>query len=136
MTESISRSEAPDRINGATEVGKSMPPASPQAATVPPSACHRQNSAKQARAEGVDTVSSARICQWFRGSGGLLAMRRSRSPSGFFQVVDLLRTAGRGCDLKATPRENCSCERVDGPGDENRRRGGCDPAADFGSTAA
>jgi hypothetical protein len=36
MTESMPRSEAPRRINGATEVGKSMPPASPQAATVPP----------------------------------------------------------------------------------------------------
>jgi hypothetical protein len=73
MTESISRSEAPDRINGATEVGKSTPPASPQAATVPPSACHRQNSGEHARAGGVDTVSPARIYQWFRGSGALLA---------------------------------------------------------------
>jgi hypothetical protein len=54
----------------------------------------------------------------------------------FFQVVGRLRAPSRGCDLKATPRENCSCERADGPGDENRRRGGCDPAADFGSTAA
>src|SRR5262245_65038408 len=36
MTESMPRSEAPRRINGATEVGKSMPPASPQAATAPP----------------------------------------------------------------------------------------------------
>src|SRR5215510_11558132 len=36
MTESMPRSETPRRINGATEVGKSMPPASPQAATAPP----------------------------------------------------------------------------------------------------
>ena len=28
--------EAPHRINGATEIGKSMPPARPQAATAPP----------------------------------------------------------------------------------------------------
>jgi hypothetical protein len=36
MTEPMPRSEAPRRINGATEVGKSMPPASPQAATSAP----------------------------------------------------------------------------------------------------
>ena len=36
MTESMPSSDTPRKINGATDVGKSMPPASPQAATAPP----------------------------------------------------------------------------------------------------
>ena len=36
MTESMPMSDTPRRMNGATEVGKSIPPASPQAATAPP----------------------------------------------------------------------------------------------------
>jgi hypothetical protein len=32
----MANGEAPHRINGATEIGKSMPPARPQAATAPP----------------------------------------------------------------------------------------------------
>src|SRR5215207_3763962 len=35
ITESIPRSDTPRRMNGATEVGRSMPPASPQAAIAP-----------------------------------------------------------------------------------------------------
>src|SRR5690348_1901448 len=36
MTDSMPNSEAPHRINGATEIGKSMPLAHPQAAPSPP----------------------------------------------------------------------------------------------------
>jgi hypothetical protein len=36
ITESMPISDTPRRMNGATEAGKSIPPASPQAATAPP----------------------------------------------------------------------------------------------------
>jgi hypothetical protein len=36
MTDSMPNGEAPHRINRATEIGKSMPPADPQAAIAPP----------------------------------------------------------------------------------------------------
>src|SRR5262245_615250 len=40
LTESMPRSEAARRINGATEVGKSMPPASPQSRRTASSKAH------------------------------------------------------------------------------------------------
>ncbi|HET7256251.1 MAG TPA: hypothetical protein VFJ46_21030 [Xanthobacteraceae bacterium] len=136
MTESISRSEAPDRINGAPEIGKSMPP---RQSTGPPPFRHQLVIDRTAANRREPTVSIpslsahlpmvSRVRRASRNSMMALALP-------FFQLVGRLCAAGRGCDLKATPRENCSCERADGPDDENRRRGGCDPAADFGNTAA
>jgi len=66
--------EAPHRINGATEIGKSMPPVRPQAATAPPWLV-----VASALASVVETTESAapvRHCfsSGFAGSGELFAL--------------------------------------------------------------
>ncbi|TMJ92140.1 MAG: hypothetical protein E6G76_01280 [Alphaproteobacteria bacterium] len=74
MTDSMPNSEAPPRINGATEIGKSMPPAHPQAVTAPP--WRVVASTLVSVIEPTESTASAQraFCKGFCGSGELVAL--------------------------------------------------------------
>jgi len=114
MTESMPRSETPRRINGATEVGKSMPPASPQAATAPP-----QRVIETTLASVVEPTASMPPAQrpFPSGFAGPASSLRSMDPgrAQAFQIIGLLRPPARSRDLKATVAKNCNRDRPDAP---------------------
>jgi len=74
MTDSMPNSEAPHRINGATEIGKSMPPAHPQAASAPP--WRTVANTLVSVIEPTESTASAQhaFCKGFCGSGELVAL--------------------------------------------------------------
>jgi hypothetical protein len=84
--------EAPHRINGASEVGKSMPPANPQAATAPP---HRVMVSKLASVvESPESTAPVRHCfsSGFAGSGELFALD-DLARAEAYEAVGVLRSA-------------------------------------------
>ncbi len=115
MTESMPRSETPRRINGATELGKSIPPASPQAATAPPYRVIASTFASVVE----PTVSIPAAKRSF--ANGFTGPARSCRGDDLgrtepLQIAGLLGASGRGCDLKATPVQNCNRDRADAAG--------------------
>src|SRR5262245_35805623 len=64
-TEPMPRSEAPRRINGATEVGKSMPPASPQSRRTASSKAHWRAWSSWPRRAARPALFSQRFCGLF-----------------------------------------------------------------------
>ena len=114
MTDSMPNSEAPHRINGATEIGKSMPAAHPQAATGPP--WRVVASILVSVIEPTESTASAQrgFARVFAASANLL-----RSPISLAHelagTIDLLQPPVGRRDLKATVAKNCNGDRADAP---------------------
>ena len=89
-TELMPSSDTPRRMNGATEVGSSMPAALPQAATAPPLRGHRQDVGEHRAADRVDARRPAFLGERLRRAGELRAVD-DRGGAEALQVVVLVR---------------------------------------------
>ena len=87
-------------MNGATLVGKSIPPASPQAATAPPVFRHREHVGERGRADRVDAAGPALLGERPRRPGQFLALDDLGGAEPL-EIVGLLRPAGRGGHLES-----------------------------------
>jgi hypothetical protein len=84
--------EAPHRINGATEIGKSMPPARPQAATAPP--WRVVASTLASAVDPTETTAPVRHCfsSGFAGPGELFALD-DLARAEAYEAIGVLRSA-------------------------------------------
>jgi hypothetical protein len=111
MTASMPRCEAPRRINGATEVGKSMPPAV-HSRDRPAATSHRKHIGERGRADRVDAARQAPFSQRFCGRFAFDDLGRAQA----FQIIRLFRPPARSRDLKATVAKNCNRDRAEAAG--------------------
>ena len=100
VTELMPSSDTPRRMKGATEVGRSMPAALPQAATAPPAFVMAMTLARMVEPTVSTAPAQRSLSRSFGGAGELVAAD-DLGGAEVLQIVVLLGAAGRGDDVVA-----------------------------------